>query len=333
MEHPIRVLMISSEWFLEEEPYRHSFLARQYDFLKKENVQIDVFYFKAKKRLITYIITWIRFHLKLMRESKNYDLIHAQFGQSGVVAYPAKLPIVITLHGKDIDGECDGGKLLIYKGLILRRIIQYLSKRVSGIIIVSPHMEQYFSSKIKTNIIPCGLDFDALPIIDKMEARKRLNLPAEENLILFAADPEEYRKRYDLAEQSVKILNKRLSAKLIVCWKQPYENIPIYMNACDAYLMTSMSEGSPCVVKEALACNLPVVSVPVGDVKERIDGIEGCELCPDYNPENIASALERVIQRGERIRGREAVANLDESILAKKIVNVYKEAMSNYGNK
>ena len=79
------------------------------------------------------------------------------------------------------------------------------------------------------------------------------------------------------------------------------------MSACDALVFTSMQEGSPNVVKEALACNLPVVSVPVGDVAVRLQGIEGCELCEDDAPETIAAALGRVLARESRIAGREAV--------------------------
>src|SRR5207248_2664939 len=83
-------------------------------------------------------------------------------------------------------------------------------------------------------------------------------------------------------------------------------------NACDALVFTSMQEGSPNAVKEALACDLPVVSVPVGDVAQRIGGVAGCELCPDEKPESIAAALERVLRRGIRAAGRAAVQDLDE---------------------
>src|SRR3989442_15067534 len=80
------------------------------------------------------------------------------------------------------------------------------------------------------------------------------------------------------------------------------------MNACDVLVFPSAQEGSPNTVKEALACNLPVVSVPVGDVPLRLRGIEGCELCADERPETIAAALERVLRRGPRPPGRDTEA-------------------------
>jgi glycosyltransferase involved in cell wall biosynthesis len=95
------------------------------------------------------------------------------------------------------------------------------------------------------------------------------------------------------------------------------------MSACDVFVFTSSQEGSPNVVKEALACDLPVVSVSVGDVRQRLQGVEGCEVCVDEQPETIAAALERALRRGGRIRGHEAVQCLDERLLTKKVIDIY----------
>ena len=99
------------------------------------------------------------------------------------------------------------------------------------------------------------------------------------------------------------------------------------MSACDPLVFTSMQEGSPNVVKEALACDLPVVSVPVGDVGERLKGIEGCELCVDERPETIAAALGNVLQRNQRIAGRESVQELDENNTTTKVLSIYKSML------
>jgi glycosyltransferase involved in cell wall biosynthesis len=92
-----------------------------------------------------------------------------------------------------------------------------------------------------------------------------------------------------------------------------------------------MQEGSPNVVKEALACDLPIVSVAVGDVKQRIGGIEGCELCTDDSPEMIACALERVLRRGKRVEGRKAVEHLSETSITEQVIQVYCSALSGSG--
>src|SRR3989442_13756099 len=95
------------------------------------------------------------------------------------------------------------------------------------------------------------------------------------------------------------------------------------MNACDVLVFPSAQEGSPNTVKEALACNLPVVSVPVGDVPLRLRGIEGCELCADERPETIAAALERVLRRGHRPPGPHTRADPDERQTARQGIAVY----------
>src|SRR4051812_3149449 len=102
------------------------------------------------------------------------------------------------------------------------------------------------------------------------------------------------------------------------------------MNAADCLILTSMIEGSPNVVKEALACDLPVVSVPVGDVHERLRGVEGCEVTADDRPETIAAALERVLRRGGRVEGRAAVRQLDERILTQRVIEVYRSVLAKH---
>src|SRR5207302_2384469 len=106
----------------------------------------------------------------------------------------------------------------------------------------------------------------------------------DRRLILFAASPKNPVKRYPLAESAVARLDRRYRAELVVAAGIAPDKMPLYMNACDALLVTSTHEGSPNVVKEALACNLPVVSADVGDVADRISKIEGCALCDSDDP-------------------------------------------------
>ena len=119
-----------------------------------------------------------------------------------------------------------------------------------------------------------------------------------------------------------------MPARLVVAWGVPHAEVPVYMSACDALVFTSMQEGSPNVVKEALACNLPVVSVRVGDVEERLRGVEGCEVCADERPESIADALSRVLRRGGRSAGRESVRGLDERIITDRVIGIYRKLLA-----
>src|SRR5437764_12996600 len=180
---------------------------------------------------------------------------------------------------------------------------------------------------VRANVIPSGLDLNLFRLIPRDEARRHLGLPPDKRFVLFVGNPAEPRKRYGLAREAVEILNRSLPVELRVAWGSPHTDVPFLMNACDALVFTSLQEGSPNTVKEALACNLPVVSVPVGDVAQRIGGVAGCELCPDEKPESIAAALERVLRRGIRAAGRAAVQDLDERRLAQQVIDVYRSVL------
>ena len=304
----IRVLMITSAWPTPGRARTTYFIRRQAEFLQAAGVDVDVFHFEGAKRPWNYLLGWLRVRLRMAR--KRYHLAHAQFGQSGLLALPKGLPLVVTFRG-------DAGRLL-------QLVSQGVARCADATIVVSEHMKPFLHASVPTHVIPSGLDFGLFRPIPQDEARRHLGLPVDKRFLLFVGNPELPRKRYDLARQAVDVLNRSLSAELLVGWGAPHDDIPFYMNAADALVFTSRQEGSPNVVKEALACNLPVVSVRVGDVPLRLQNVEGCELCDDDRPETIAAALERVLRRNRRVAGRDAVRDLDEQRLAQEVISIYR---------
>ena len=333
MNSALRVLTVTSEWITTG--HGVPFIVRQVEFLRRAGIDVEVFPFRAAKNPINYLKGWRQLRRKLKRE--RYDLIHAQFGQSGLLALPKRLPLVVTLRGDDILGVNRPGRRPALYGRLLRRLSQLVAACSDAVIVVADHMRAHVPSSASVHVIPSGLDFDLFMRLPQTEARRRLGLPEGERLVLFACNPADERKGFDLARRGAEILNERLSSKLIVAWGVPHAEIPVYMSACDVFVFTSTQEGSPDIVKEALACDLPVVSLDVGDVRQRLQGVEGCEVCADERPETIAAALERALRRGGRIRGREAVQCLDEKLLTEKVIDVYravvKETPAPEGNK
>jgi glycosyltransferase involved in cell wall biosynthesis len=189
-------------------------------------------------------------------------------------------------------------------------------------------MRAFLDPAVPAHVIPSGLDLASFRLIPRDEARRHLGLPSDKRFVLFGGNPACARKRYALAKDAVELLNRSLPAELIVAWGVPHADMPYYMNACDALVFTSMQEGSPNVVKEALACNLPVVSVAVGDVPARLQGVAACELCADERPETVAAALERVLRSAQRSDGRETVAHLDEASLTAKVIGIYRSLLN-----
>jgi glycosyltransferase involved in cell wall biosynthesis/predicted ATP-grasp superfamily ATP-dependent carboligase len=324
----LRVLMITSDWPDWAGPPRTThFIKRQADFLQLAGVQVDVLHFHGGKNVGNYVRAWLRARRSLRRQT--YDLVHAQFGQSGLLALPKRVPLVVTFRGSDLLGIIsDTTGRTSWVGRLSQRISRFVARRADAVIVVSEHMKAFLPPRVAAHVIPSGLNLTLFRPMPQAEARRQLGLSPAGRLVLFVGSPEKARKRYDLAKRAVELVDGALGAELVVAWRVPHTDIPTYMSAADVLVCTSLQEGSPNVVKEALACDLPVVSVAVGDVPERLRGIEGCELCADDRPETVAAALERTLRRGGRVNGRAAVAMLDERLLTEKVIGIYRSALN-----
>jgi teichuronic acid biosynthesis glycosyltransferase TuaC len=331
MEAPIRVLMITSGWPQPGQPQTTHFIVQQVEFLRRAGVEVEVFQFRGKKKLTNYVSAWRK--VRPLLKSGRYDLVHAQFGQSGLLALPKAIPLVVTFHGDDIQGLVDDrlGRVAL-RGKLQRSLSRIVARHADAVVVVSNHMRAFFRTAAPVVCLPCGLDLELFRPIPRDEARRRLGWPLDQRKVLFAANPATWRKRHPLAKAAVDLVNTKMPTELVVAWGLSHEDIPVYMSACDALVFTSTQEGSPCVVKEALACNLPIVSVPVADVPERLEGVRGCVLCPDERPETIAAGLERVLRRGERAEGRAAVLELSEAALMQRLIGVYRTVLGRSSN-
>ncbi|MGH7547197.1 MAG: glycosyltransferase [Gemmatimonadales bacterium] len=327
-EAPVRVLMITSGWPQPGKPQTTHFVKRQAEFLQRAGVDVEVFHFRGAKKLMNYVAGWIRARRRLRRG--HFDLVHAQFGQSGLLALPRRAPLVVTYRGSDLLGIVGTGGRYTRLGRVAQWLARFVARRADAVIVVSEHMKAELPRSVPAMVLPSGLDLNLFRPVPVEQARRLLELPLDKRLILFAGDPAQPRKRYHIAQRAVEILNRSLDAEMIIAWGVPYPQMPLYMSACNALVFTSMQEGSPNVVKEALACDLPVVSVDIGDVPERLRGIAGCELCPDDRPETIAAALERVLRRGARVAGREAVRHLDEHDQTARLIALYRTVLQRW---
>ena len=318
----VRALMVTSQWPRASWGGTPTFIVRQAEFLRAAGVELEVFHFRGGRNLGNYLRAW--WNLRHRLRNGRYDLVHAQFGQSALVVLPTSLPLVVTFRGDDLQGIlADDGRITI-AGRLLRALSRMVARRAQAVIVVSEHMKQDLDPSLSASVIPSGLDLNLFRPLPRDEARRRAGLSPDERVVLFVGKPTQARKRLDLAEAAVGILNRTLPARLVVGYGVPHTEIPWLMNASDVLLFTSRQEGSPNVVKEALACDLPVVSVAVGDVPTRLAGIEGCEVAADDEPATLAAGLERVLRRGRRIAGRQAVAALDEKLLTQRVLEIYR---------
>lgn len=283
--------------------------------LQRNGIEIDYFYFR--KGFWGYF-TGV-FEIRKLLKTSNYDLIHAHYSFSGFAAsFAGKKPLVVSLLGSDA-----------YKGFLIRLITRFFSKYFWKVTIVkTPEMKSLLHLK-KVEIIPNGVDIERFMPIPKKTAREYIRFPLDKILILFISDPSRHEKNFGLALSAFELI-KQDNFELLPVFNKPNEIIPYYLNAADAILLTSKREGSVNVIKEAMACNTPIVSTDVGDVRRNLEGINGCYVC-DSDPESLAMALKKVLESKNSIdsRSRLIELRLDSKTIASKVTSVYKQILSN----
>ena len=175
-------------------------------------------------------------------------------------------------------------------------------------------------------LIPCGISLEDYPVIDKEDARRQMGLEPSAKYVLFAGAFDNPVKNAPLAKEAMRQVPEAVLLEL-KGFSRP--QVATLMQAVDVFLMTSLTEGSPQVIKEAMACGCPIVSVDVGDVRERIEGIEGCFLS-ERDPEALARTIKNSLAHGDRTQGRATIEKngLSNDIIAARIISVYERLLS-----
>jgi len=295
-------------------------------------VDVEVLYFDRKREgpFVYYRMT--RRIDEAMARFKP-QLTHVMYGgvmADKVTAHARSTPVVVTFHGSDLLGENLSGmarKLLSHYGV---RCSWRAARRAAGVVVVAPHMERTLPEYVdrrKVRVIPCGIDLERFKPMDPAKCRRKLGWAPETFHVLFPANSGDPVKRPWLAQAAIQGMKEQGAAvELHLLSGVPYCDVPFWINASDALILTSLHEGSPTVVKEALACGVPVVSVEVGDVAERISGIEGCHLARP-EPGDLALKLREVRKRNRRIECQKAMQALSIGSVAEKLKDFYGELL------
>jgi glycosyltransferase involved in cell wall biosynthesis len=299
-----------------QRPGSGAFVCQQVEQLRRFGHTVDVIDILGSQSKMNYLRCTL--DVVRMTSAVAYDILHAHYGYS---AYPAmfrlRAPLVITLHGTDVIGQS------IFERLSTRAVSHF----ADAVIVVSEELRR----RIPGIVIPCGVDLGVFKPYDRDKARARLGWPKDKHIVLFPFDPARPEKRYDLARASIeRLVQEGVDAELMTVVNVPNGEMPWCYSAADALLLCSDYEGSPTSIKEALACNRPVVATDVGDVGELLNGIAGTRICPQ-DAGTIARNLREVFDwsRSSEFRGRAAMARYDQVLTVEKIVGVYDDVLSN----
>ena len=309
----MRVLVLTNMYPTADMPWLGTFVRDQVAALRREGVEVDVLFVHGKKNKINYFLGIPRLWVRLA--TRRYDLIHAHYHYSGIIARMQFLyPVVLTHHGLEVFMTKE------------RFSCRFITRLVDKVILVSQEQKKRLGCE-NAVVIPCGVDFELFSPVPRDKARKKLGLSPDKKLVIWAGDRSRSEKRFEIVEAAVSLAKKKDQAiELVLVSGKAHDEVPLYMNACNVLLLVSDGEGSPMIIKEAMACNLPVVSVPAGDVPEVIGGTDGCYLC-SQDPSDVAEKLALALSYSGNTNGRERIKHMEQGVIARRIIAVYEEVL------
>jgi glycosyltransferase involved in cell wall biosynthesis len=280
--------------------------------LIKAGINVDYFIIEGRG-IIGYVKS-----IPLLRRTiinGDYDLVHAHYSVSAFVAAIASrpAPLVASLMGSDV-----------YSSNFTKKIIRFFSKKCWKATIVKTDRMKELLGLNNVSVIPNGVNLELFKPENNIQARNKLGLSADNKIVLFVSTHDRPEKNFPLAQEAVSLMHND-QVKLHYIKSTRHELIPSYLNAADVLLLTSFYEGSPNIIKEAMACNCPIVSTNVGDVDWLLDGLEGCYVTSN-DPSDIADKLNKALKFNSRTNGRKRITELglDSLTTAGRIVNIYK---------
>jgi len=267
--------------------------------------------------------------LKQAVERVQPALVHVAYG--GVMAQLATSavrdrPVLVQYWGSDLLGSRAEGALrrfTIHVGVLSSR---RAAGRAAGAIVVSENLRAalpFGAAGGNVWVVPSGIDLERFLPLDQDESRSRLGWEGGPKHVLFPSSPRRPEKRYQLAQAAVEQLRaKGFEVELHALDGVAHTDVPTWMNASDVVLLTSTHEGSPNVVKEALACNVPVVAVDVGDVRQRLTNVQGCYVAAP-TADDLAEKLGLVLSTGRRVDARDTLAEISLERIAQRLLDIY----------
>ena len=310
----MRVLVVTNFTPDAGAPQRGRWVLDQVEEVRRLGVEVEVFGFPRGSR--HYLPAAVRLRRLLRRE--RFDLVHVHYGLTAWSAWLAGArPLFVTFHGTDVRHPVVGplSRRLAWRADLVAAVSRALFGPEDG----RPGLPPVPGSAV----LPCGPDLRRFRPLPRAEARGELGLDPDGRYLLFPADPGRPEKRADRARE----LADACGAELLTGGSIEPERMPLWVNAADAVLVTSDYEGFGMVCVEALACDVPVLSTPVGIAPFALAGVAGT-LCAPFDVARWHDAAQPHLDAADpRIAGAARAASLSAARMAERVVVAYCEVL------
>lgn len=308
----MRVLVVTNFVPDDAAPQRGRWVRDQVDEVRKRGIEVDVFAFPPGRG--EYLPATRRLRSLLRRE--HFDLVHAHYGLPGWCARLAGArPLIVTFHGTDVRHRIVGA----LSRRLARRIdlVAAVSKSLFAAEDGRPGLPRVQGSAV----LPCGPDLRRFAPMPRADARRSLGLDPDGRYLFFPANPARPEKRHDRATS----VAAACGAELLSGGSIEPERMPLWLNAADAVLVTSDYEGFGMAAVEALSCEVPVLSTPVGIAPYALRDVEGC-LCAPFDTATWAAVAERHLQAADpRVAGARRASALSAAPMAERVIEAYRD--------
>jgi len=281
-----------------------------------KSIDVDLTYYTIRGKGILGYLNNI-FLLRKYLKKQKFDVVHAHYSLSGfVAALSGAKPMVVSLMGSDV------------KAKAWFRLPIFLFYRFFWAQTIAKSEDMKNSLGFKNIIvIPNGVDFNRFYPMNKTECQSKLKWDTNKKHILFPSNPNRPEKNYKLLIEALKFLYIEIELHTLV--DVPHNKVPMLINASDVVVLTSLWEGSPNVIKEAMACNIPIVATDVGDVRKNINNLEGCYIST-YEPADVAENIKKALTFNLSTKGKQRIIELglDSETIANKIIDIYKNTLN-----
>jgi glycosyltransferase involved in cell wall biosynthesis len=313
----MRVLVVTNLEPDRRTPQRGRWVIDQIEAVRRHGVEVELFSFPLGKR--EYLPATRRLRALLRRD--RFDLVHAHYGLAGWCARAAGArPLIVTFHGTDVRHRVVGP--------LSRRLARHadlaagVSRALFGPEGGRPGLPRVPGASA---VLPCGPSLERFRPMPRSDARRELGLAADGRYLLFPADPARPEKRHHRAAE----LADACGAELLTGGGIEPDRMPLWVNAANAVLVTSEYEGFGLACLEAVACDVAVLSTPVGIAPLALDGIDRCLCAPFSTPRWAAAAEPLLADRDPRVAGASRAAAFSASRMADRVVTAYNWMLSN----